>query len=91
MSTMKKSRVVRKRRTNRTATTQQKTGVVAREVLMLAPDEQDEERELEFELDHQLSLTTAQRFEMMFRKSREIAEELTRHGYRKPAEIIKRS
>ncbi len=91
MATMKKSRVVRKRRANRTATTHQKTGGAARGVLKLAPDEQDEERELEFELDYQLSLTTAQRFEMMFRKSREIAEELTKHGYRKPAEITKRS
>jgi hypothetical protein len=29
----------------------------------------DEEKELEFELEYQLSLTTQQRFEMMFKKS----------------------
>jgi hypothetical protein len=57
-------------------------------IIKLAPDEQDEDRELELELDYQLSLTTAQRFEMMLRKSRELAEELLRRGYRKPVEII---
>ena len=60
-------------------------------IIKLAPDEQDEDRELELELDYQLSLTTAQRFEMMLRKSRELAEDLLRRGYRKPAEIIKRT
>jgi len=53
-------------------------------IIKLAPDEQDEDRELELELDYQLSLTTAQRFEMMLRKSRELAEELLKRGYRKP-------
>jgi len=57
-------------------------------IIKLAPDEQDEGRELELELDYQLSLTTAQRFEMMLRKSRELAEELLKRGYRKPVEIV---
>ena len=57
-------------------------------IIQLAPDEQDEDRELELELDYLLSLTTAQRFEMMLRKSRELAEELLRRGYRKPVEIV---
>lgn len=48
-------------------------------------------KELEFELDYQLSLTTHERFQMMFRKSREIAEMLLQNGYRKPFEIIKRA
>jgi len=48
-------------------------------------------RELEFELDLQASLTTKQRFEMMFKRSDQIKEMLIRHGYRKPVEIIKRS
>jgi len=38
--------------------------------------------ELAFEIDYQLSLTTAQRFEMMQRRSREMAEELLKRGYR---------
>ncbi len=60
-------------------------------IIKLAPDECDEMRELKIELEYQLSLTTAQRFEMMFNKSREIAEELLKHGHRKPFEIIKRT
>ena len=51
----------------------------------------DEEQELDFELDYQLSLSPEERFQMMFQKSREIAEMLIRNGYRKPFEIIKRS
>ena len=53
-------------------------------------DTDDEEKELQFELAYQRSLTTQQRFEMMFRKSRELAEMLERLGYRKPFEIVKR-
>ncbi len=58
-------------------------------ILKLAAD--DPERELEFELAYLRSLTTAERFELMFRKSRELADSLVRHGHRKPAAIIKRS
>jgi hypothetical protein len=54
-------------------------------------DEDDEDAELDLELAFQRSLTTQQRFEMMFQKSREIAEMLLRHGYRKPFEIVKRT
>jgi hypothetical protein len=60
-------------------------------VLKLALDESSEERELAFELEYQASLTTAQRFEMMFRKSKEMAEELLRRGHRRPFEVAKRS
>jgi hypothetical protein len=60
-------------------------------IIKLEPHQHNEDRELEFELDYLLSLTTAQRFEMMLRKSREIAEELLKRGYRKPVEIIKRA
>jgi hypothetical protein len=52
-------------------------------------DADDEEKERELELTYQRSLTTQQRFEMMFRRSREMAEMLERRGYRKPFEIIK--
>ena len=60
-------------------------------IIKIAPDKQDERRELRAELDWLLSLTTAQRFEMMFRKSREMAEELLKRGHRKPVEIVKRA
>lgn len=48
-------------------------------------------KELEFELDYQLSLTTAQRFRMMIKRSREIAQMLISNGHIKSFEIIKRS
>ena len=57
---------------------------------ILKLDHDDEERELEFELDYLLSLTTAQRFEMMIRQSDEIKRTLIRNGHRKPVEIVKR-
>ena len=57
-------------------------------ILKLENDDQD--RELEFEVEYQLSLTVEQRFRMMFQKSREMAEILVRNGHRKPFEIIKR-
>ncbi|MEK7269538.1 MAG: hypothetical protein AAB215_01200 [Planctomycetota bacterium] len=60
-------------------------------VLKVAPGEEAEERELDFELAWQKSLTTAQRFEMMERKSREMLEALIRNGHRKPVEIVKRA
>jgi hypothetical protein len=60
-------------------------------VLKLGPEESSEDRELAFELEYQRSLTTAQRFEMMFRRSREMAEELLRRGYRRPSEVVKRT
>lgn len=59
-------------------------------VLKVEPNGASEEEELEFELEYLQSLTTAQRFEMMFRRSRQIAEELLRRGHRRPAQIVKR-
>lgn len=57
-------------------------------VLKLSKD--DEEKELCFELKYQLSLTTRQRFEMMFNKSKEMISLLEKSGHRKAFEIIKR-
>ena len=58
-------------------------------ILKLATD--DPERELEFELAYLRSLTTQERFDLMFRKSRELAESLARHGHRRPFTILKRA
>jgi len=58
---------------------------------ILKVDKDDEDKELEFELAYQRTLTTQERFELMFRKSQEIAEVLLRHGYRKPVEVVKRA
>ena len=57
-------------------------------ILTLAQD--DEEREFAFELAYLRSLTTEERFELMFRRSREMAETLVRHGHREPVAIVKR-
>lgn len=59
-------------------------------VLQLAPGEEDEERELEFELDYLASLTVQERFALLFRRAREIQEMLLRYGHRKPFEIVER-
>lgn len=54
-------------------------------------DGDDEDKELDFELEYLMSLTTKERFEMMFKKSRLIKKQLLAHGHRKPSEIIKRT
>jgi len=58
---------------------------------ILKIDRHNEEKEIEFELKYLLSLTTRQRFEMMFKKSKEMRELLEKSGHRKPFEIIKRT
>jgi hypothetical protein len=60
-------------------------------VLKLDPDAPSEDRELDFKLAYQGGLTTAERFEMMFRKSRQMMEEMLRRGHRRPAEVTKRA
>jgi hypothetical protein len=60
-------------------------------ILKVGRNEQDEDRELEFELDYLATLTVQQRFEMMFERARLIQEMLERHGHRRPAEIVKRT
>lgn len=57
-------------------------------VLKLSKD--NEQAEIEFELDYLASLTTRERFEMMRRKSREVASLGKQNGRRRTAEIIKR-
>jgi hypothetical protein len=57
---------------------------------ILKLDHHDEEKELAFELDYQLSLTLQQRFEMMEDHSNELQRMLIRYGHREPAEIVKR-
>jgi hypothetical protein len=49
------------------------------------------DKEIEFELNYLKSLTTEQRFQMMFKKTEEIRNLLKSHGYRKTSQIIKRT
>ena len=58
---------------------------------ILKLDKHDEDKEIEFELDYLTSLTTSQRFEMMFTKTEEILSLLKkRKTNRKVTEVIKR-
>ena len=60
---------------------------------VLKLDGHDEKREIKFELDYLASLTTRQRFEMMFEKTRQMRalRNRKRHGNRRTTEIIKRA
>lgn len=62
---------------------------------ILKLDKNDEAKEIEFELDYLTSLTTRQRFQMMFAKTREMLNLLSsatgkRNANRTTTEIIKR-
>ena len=58
-------------------------------VLKLEKD--DENTEIEFELRYLKSLTTKERFLIMQNKSDKMKKMLRKRGYRKSAEIIKRT
>lgn len=60
-------------------------------ILKLDPSADTENEELDFELAFQRGLTTEQRFEMMFRRSREMAELLRSHGHGNTVSIVKRA
>ena len=51
----------------------------------------NENKEISFELNYLLSLTTEQRFQMMIDKSEEMIKLLKNHGNRKVTKIIKRT
>ena len=58
---------------------------------VLKLDRHNEKEEITFELKFQMSLTTRQRFEMMFKKTDEMKKLLEKSGHRKAFEIIKRT
>ena len=58
---------------------------------ILKLQDHNEEQEIEFELSWLLSLTPQERFQLMFKKTRELIELLERNGHRRPAQIIKRT
>jgi hypothetical protein len=62
------------------------TGITT--ILELSGDDPD--RELDFDLQWLRSLSTQERFRLMFRRSREIGEMLIGSGHRKPFEIVRR-
>jgi hypothetical protein len=58
---------------------------------VLKLDRHNEKEGITFELKFQMSLTTRQRFEMMFKKTEEMKKLLEKSGHRKAFEIIKRT
>ena len=58
--------------------------------MILALDADDPEKELEFELDFQLSLTAAQRYELMDRLVKDGLELVKSHGYQRTPSIVAR-
>lgn len=58
---------------------------------ILKLDRHDEDKEIEFELDYLTSLTTKQRFEIMFTKTREMLRLLKKDKRRKTTEVIKKN
>ncbi|MBW2407162.1 MAG: hypothetical protein JRF17_07310 [Deltaproteobacteria bacterium] len=58
---------------------------------VLKIEKDDENREIEFELSYLKSLTTRERFLLMLNKSDEMKKMLVKYGYRKSAEIVKRT
>ena len=60
-------------------------------VPILKLDDYDEEKEIEFELSYLLSLTLQERFELMFKKTRELLDLMEKNGHRRPAKVVKRT
>ncbi len=59
-------------------------------ILKVREGQEDDEKELRFELSYLRGLTVQQRFDLMLRKSLEMAQALHKHGHRKTAGITKR-
>ncbi len=62
--------------------------LTATRILKLEQD--DPKRELEFELDYLLSLTSEERYRLMLRRSSDAIERMIRNGPLRPVEIVKR-
>lgn len=60
-------------------------------ILKVQPGASPEEKELKFELDFLAGLTAQARFELMFERSRQMAEALEKNGNRAPSSILKRA
>ena len=58
---------------------------------ILKLDDHDEEQEIEFDISWLLSLTPQERFQLMFKRTRELIELLEKNGHGRSPQIIKRS
>jgi len=61
---------------------------VRKKILLLKED--NEEKELEFELEFQRSLSVEERYRMLIERMKLINQILIQYGHRKPFEIVKR-
>ena len=59
-----------------------------KKILLLKED--NEEKELEFELEFQRSLSVEERYRMLIERMKLINQILIQYGHRKPFEIVKR-
>jgi hypothetical protein len=53
--------------------------------------DQDEEKEIQFELDYISSLSIHDRFQLMYNRNKELLDLLEKNDHRRPPEIIKRT
>lgn len=58
---------------------------------ILKLDNYNQDKEIKFELKYLKSLTTRERFEMCFRKTKEMLSLLKKNEHRKTTQIIKRT
>ena len=58
---------------------------------ILKLDDHNEEKEIEFELSYLLSLTLQERFQLMFKKTKELLDLLEKNGHRRPDQVMKRT
>ena len=62
-----------------------------KKTLVLKLNNHNTEKEIEFELKYLKSLSVKQRFDMMFKKTKEILNLLGKNAHRRPFEVIKRT
>ena len=59
--------------------------------MILKLNRHNAKKEIEFELRYLKSLSVRERFELMFKKTKEIVNLLEKYGHREPFKIIKRT
>ena len=60
-------------------------------MVVLKLENHDEEREIEFELAYQKTLTVQQRIDMLEERRKFFQQQILKYGYRRPTEVVKRS
>ena len=58
---------------------------------ILKLDDHDEEQEIEFDISWLLSLTPQERFQLMFKRTKELKDLFKKNGHRTSPQVIKRT